>query len=71
MIVIFNPRTDFDFVCCRKKSLRHLHITAHLFMRGVHPLDYDPTYPRNPKTLAEYTRKYRKDKGPTMRKLAS
>jgi hypothetical protein len=30
------------------------------------PLDYDPTYPKNPKTLGEYIRKYRKDKGLTM-----
>jgi hypothetical protein len=34
------------------------------------PLDYDPTYPKNPKTLGEYIRKYRKDKGLTMEEFA-
>jgi transcriptional regulator with XRE-family HTH domain len=34
------------------------------------PLDYDPTYPKNPKTLGEYIRKFRKDKGLTMEEFA-
>jgi len=37
----------------------------------MNPLDYDPSYPRNPKTLAEHIRKYRKDKGLLIRELAS
>jgi len=36
----------------------------------MNPLDYDPTYPRNPATLAEHIRKYRKDKGLTIAGLA-
>jgi transcriptional regulator with XRE-family HTH domain len=36
----------------------------------MNPLDYDPTYPRNPVTLAQYIRKYRKDKGLSGRELA-
>ena len=36
----------------------------------MNPLDYDPTYPRDPKTLAQYIRKYRKDKGLTGCELA-
>lgn len=34
------------------------------------PLDYDPTYPKNPTTLAQCIRKYRKDKGLSGRELA-
>ena len=29
----------------------------------MNPFDYDPAYPRNPSTLAEYIRKWRTDKG--------
>ena len=36
----------------------------------MNPLDYDPTYPQNPKTLAQYIRKCRKDKGLLIRELA-
>ncbi len=36
----------------------------------MNKLDYDPTYPRNPKTLGEYSRKYRKDKGLTIGEIA-
>ena len=36
----------------------------------MNPLDYDPTYPKNPKTLAEHIRKFRKDKGLLIRELA-
>jgi DNA-binding XRE family transcriptional regulator len=36
----------------------------------MNPLDYDPTYPRNPATLAEHIRKYRKDRGLLIRELA-
>ncbi len=34
------------------------------------PLDYDPKYERNPTTLAQYIRKFRKDKGLLIRELA-
>jgi DNA-binding transcriptional regulator YiaG len=33
-------------------------------------LDYDPTYPKNPTNLAQYIRKYRKDKGLLIREFA-
>jgi DNA-binding transcriptional regulator YiaG len=33
-------------------------------------LDYYPTYPREPHTLAQYIRKYRKDKGLSIGQLA-
>jgi DNA-binding transcriptional regulator YiaG len=33
-------------------------------------LDYDPTYPQNPTNLAQYIRKFRKDKGLLIRELA-
>jgi ribosome-binding protein aMBF1 (putative translation factor) len=36
----------------------------------MNPLHYDPTYPTNPRTLREYIRKYRKDKGLLVRDLA-
>ncbi len=36
----------------------------------MNPLDYDPGYPRNPKNLAQYIRKYREDKGLLIRELA-
>jgi putative heme degradation protein len=36
----------------------------------LNPLDYDPTYPKNPTNLAQYIRKYRKDKGLFIRELA-
>ena len=33
-------------------------------------MDYDPTYPKNPQTLAQYIRKYRKEKGLLIREFA-
>ena len=33
-------------------------------------MDYDPTYPKNPSTLGEYIRKYRKDKGLLIKEFA-
>ena len=36
---------------------------AYLFSKPLNWLDFDPTYPRNPATLGEYIRKFRKDKG--------
>jgi DNA-binding transcriptional regulator YiaG len=36
----------------------------------MNPLDYDPAYPRDPKTLAEYIRKHRKEKELTVAELA-
>jgi DNA-binding transcriptional regulator YiaG len=38
--------------------------------RRMNPLDYDPTYPKNPSTLAENIRKFRKDKGLLIREFA-
>lgn len=43
---------------------------VYAFSRRMNPLDYDPTYPRNPATLAQYIRKYRKDKGLLIREFA-
>jgi DNA-binding XRE family transcriptional regulator len=40
------------------------------FSRLLNPLDYDPAYHRNPGTLGQYIRKYRKDKGLLIRELA-
>jgi hypothetical protein len=34
------------------------------------PLDYDPTYPKNPRTLAQYIKKHRKGKGLLIKELA-
>jgi DNA-binding XRE family transcriptional regulator len=43
---------------------------VYLFSRPLNQLDYDPSYPKNPITLAQYIRKWRKDKGLTIRQLA-
>ncbi len=43
---------------------------VYLFSRRMNPLDYDPTYPKNPQTLAQYIRKYRKEKRLLVRELA-
>jgi DNA-binding XRE family transcriptional regulator len=40
------------------------------FSRKLNPLDYDPTYTKNATTLAEYIRKFRKEKGFSGRELA-
>jgi DNA-binding XRE family transcriptional regulator len=44
--------------------------STYQFSKPLNPLDYDPTYPKNPTTLGEYIRKYRKDKGLLIRELA-
>jgi DNA-binding XRE family transcriptional regulator len=44
---------------------------VYAFSRRINPLDYDPTNPRNPATLAEYIRKYRKDKWLSGQELAN
>jgi DNA-binding XRE family transcriptional regulator len=36
----------------------------------LNSFDYNPPYPKNPTTLAQYIRKYRKDKGVLIRELA-
>jgi DNA-binding transcriptional regulator YiaG len=36
----------------------------------VNPLDYDPTYPKNPTNLAQYIRKFRKGIGLLIREFA-
>jgi DNA-binding transcriptional regulator YiaG len=48
----------------------HFLENVYLFSRRMNPLDYDPTYPKNPGTLGEYIRKFRKDKGLTMTEFA-
>ncbi len=40
------------------------------FSRPLNRLDYDPAYPKNPQTLAQYIRKLRKEKGLTIGELA-
>ncbi len=45
--------------------------SVYAFSKPLNPLDYDTKYPKNPKTLAEYIRKYRKDKGLLCRELAA
>jgi hypothetical protein len=36
---------------------------VYLFSKFINWLDFDPTYPKNPKTLRNYIRKWRMDKG--------
>ena len=36
---------------------------TYLFSKLLNPLDYNPTYPKNPLTFGQHIRKYRKDKG--------
>jgi DNA-binding transcriptional regulator YiaG len=40
------------------------------FSKPLNPLDYDPTYPKNPTNLAQYIRKFRKDKRLLIREFA-
>jgi DNA-binding XRE family transcriptional regulator len=44
--------------------------SVYVFSAPLNWLDWDPTYPKNPQTLSEYIRKYRKDKGLLIRELA-
>jgi DNA-binding transcriptional regulator YiaG len=44
--------------------------SVYAFSAPLNWLDYDPTYPKNPRTLAEHIRKYRKDRGLLIRELA-
>ena len=43
---------------------------AYLFSKPVNWLDFDPSYPKNPKTFGEHIRKSRMDKGLLIRELA-
>ena len=45
--------------------------SAYLFSKPLNLLDFDPTYPKNPTTLGDYIRKFRKDKGLLIRELAN
>jgi DNA-binding XRE family transcriptional regulator len=36
---------------------------AYAFSKPLDQIDFDPAYPKNPSTLGDYIRKYRKDKG--------
>jgi len=38
-------------------------LPAYLFTKPLNWLDFDPTYPKSPKTFGEYIRKWRMDKG--------
>jgi len=40
------------------------------FSKPVNWLDFDPSYPKNPKTLGEHIRKFRMDKGLLIRESA-
>jgi len=40
------------------------------FSKPLDQLDFDPAYPKNPTTLADHIRKYRKDKGISQVELA-
>ncbi len=44
---------------------------AYAFSKPLDQLDFDPTYPKNPSTLGEYIRKYRKDKGISQMELSA
>ena len=46
-------------------------IPAYVFSKPLDWLGFDPSYPRNPNTLGEYIRKWRKDKGLSQVSLAS
>jgi DNA-binding transcriptional regulator YiaG len=41
-----------------------------VFTKKLNPLDYDPTYPKEPKTLGNYIRKHRKERGLLIREFA-
>jgi DNA-binding XRE family transcriptional regulator len=43
---------------------------VYLFSKSINWLDFDPTYPKNPKTLGDYIRKYRMEKGLLIKELA-
>jgi DNA-binding transcriptional regulator YiaG len=43
---------------------------SYLFSKPLNSLDLDPTYPKNPKTVGDYIRKWKMDKGLLMRELA-
>jgi DNA-binding transcriptional regulator YiaG len=44
--------------------------STYQFSKHLNPLDFDPTYLRNPTTSGEYIRTYRKDKGLLIREMA-
>jgi DNA-binding XRE family transcriptional regulator len=44
---------------------------AYLFSKPLNRLEFDPSYPRNPRTLGDYIRKWRMDKGVSQVELAS
>ncbi len=46
-------------------------LAAYLFSRPLNRLEFDPTYPRNPRTLGDYIRKWRMEQGLLIRELAS
>jgi len=43
---------------------------VYLFTKPLNWLNFDPNYPKNPKTFGERLRKFRKDRGLSMRELA-
>jgi DNA-binding transcriptional regulator YiaG len=44
---------------------------AYLFSRPLNWLEFDPAYPRNPRTFGDYIRKWRMDKGISQASLAA
>jgi DNA-binding transcriptional regulator YiaG len=43
---------------------------SYLFSKPLNWLDFDPSYPKNPKTFGDYIRKWRMNKGLLIRELA-
>ena len=44
--------------------------SAYLISKPLNRLEFDPTYPRNPKTLGDYIRKWRMEQGISQVELA-
>jgi hypothetical protein len=45
--------------------------SIYAFSKTINPPDYDPTYPKNPNTLTEHIRKFRKENGLLIREFAN
>jgi len=45
-------------------------VFSYLFSNPANQLDFDPSYPKNPRTFWDYIRKFRKDKGVSQVDLA-
>jgi DNA-binding transcriptional regulator YiaG len=60
---LYNFRPDFDHFSPGSPS-------AYLFSKPLNRLEFDPTYPKNPKTLGDYIRKWRMEQGISQLDLA-